>query len=204
MRVEPAGQRAERRHDDLGRREHEAAARDLPAAEVDAAAWDGSGRRFPGAARRAPLRGEGRSRRSRPRPRCVPPQWSAKPGSWLPTIQVQSSRCGQFGQQLAGARRQPIAAEAVVEAVAEAIEAVRAGPLDLGRRAPSASRANHRAEGIGRAARTSSPFRGAGRRPAARLLGGPEQRAVGSREERFACERKGNHGPAVTPARRSG
>ena len=34
MRVEPAGQRAERRHDDLARRLDEAAARDLAALEV--------------------------------------------------------------------------------------------------------------------------------------------------------------------------
>ena len=60
-----------------------------------------------------------------------PPQWSAKPGSWLPTIQVQSRRDGERGQQRARAGRQPVAAEAVVEAVAEAIEARRAGALDL-------------------------------------------------------------------------
>ena len=77
-------------------------------------------------------------------------------------------RAGELGQQGAGAGRQPIAAEAVVEAVAEAIEARRAGLARRRRRARSALRANHRAEGIARAARTSSLSRGAGRRPAAR------------------------------------
>ena len=41
---------------------------------------------------------------------------------------VEAAR--QIGQQCAGVGRQPIAAEAVVEAVAQAIEALRAGPLD--------------------------------------------------------------------------
>ena len=40
---------------------------------------------------------------------------------------------GQSGQKRARVRRQPVAAEAVVEAVAEAIEPLRAGALDLER-----------------------------------------------------------------------
>src|SRR5947209_9201624 len=41
--------------------------------------------------------------------------------------------CRQRAQQFAGVCGQPIAAEAVVETVAEAIEPIRAGALDLGR-----------------------------------------------------------------------
>src|SRR6185436_1165576 len=38
---------------------------------------------------------------------------------------------GQFGQQRASTRREPVAAERVVEAVSQAVEPRRAGPLDL-------------------------------------------------------------------------
>ena len=60
-----------------------------------------------------------------------PPQWSAKPGSWLPTIHVQSSLEVRSVEQFAGAGRKSIAAEAVVKAVAEAVEPCGAGALDL-------------------------------------------------------------------------
>ena len=166
-----------------------------------AAAWDGNGPRFPG-------RGSPRTaswRRTIPSSSTSssirPPQWSAKPGSWLPTIQVQSSVAGQPVRSSRALGRQPVAAEAVVEAVAEAIEARRAGALDLARRARSASRANHKAGGTARAARTSSLFRGAGRRPAAPSAPA-RKRAVGGREECFACERKGNHAAGCNAGRR--
>ena len=191
MRVEPAGQRAEGGHDELGRRHHEAAARDVAAPEVQRSL----GWKWP------EISGRGSSRtaswRSTIPPTSTsssirPPQWSAKPGSWLPTIQVQSSFAVSSVSSARALGRQAVAAEAVVEAVAEAIEARRAGRVRPSRRARSASRANHRAEGTARAARTSSLFRGAGRRPAAPPRAARTARRQRSRK-RFACERKGNH-----------
>ena len=89
---------------------------------------------------------------------------------------------------------QPVAAEAVVEAVAEAIEPAGAGALDLALPARSASRANRRAAGTARAARTSSLSRGAGRRPAAPAAPASRARRRAGGEV-LTSERKGNHEP---------
>ena len=65
---------------------------------------------FRAAGRRAPLRGEGRCRRLPTSSASRPPQWSAKPGSWLPTIHTQSSRRGHRvsnSRAAAGSRSQP-------------------------------------------------------------------------------------------------
>ena len=181
MGVEPAGQRAECGHDELGRRRDEAAARDLAALEVQPQLGMEMAGDF--------------------RPRLVAHRFVAKddPGD-LDLILDAARRNGRRSpdrgcrrstssrgvavSSVSSARalgRQPVAAEAVVEAVAEAIEPRRAGRARRRRRARSASRANHRAEGTGRAARTSSLFRGAGRRPAA-----PAARARTARRRRVA------------------
>ena len=131
MRVQAAGQRAEGRHDDLARRHDEAAARHLPAAQMNAQLGMEMAGDF--------------------RPRLVANGFVAEDDSAeldlvrdAAAAMVGEARIvvaddpgpvelrGEFGQQFARARRQPIAAEAVVEAVAEAIEARRAGALDLG------------------------------------------------------------------------
>ena len=93
-------------------------------------------------------------------------------------------------------RGQPLAAEAVVEAVAQAIEPRGAGPLDLGRK-----RGQGRVRIVGRQ-QLAEP-----REPAGffevqvgdqqRAAIGPEQGAADRRDERFTCERKGNHRPAL-------
>ena len=132
MRVEAAGQRAERRHDDLVRRHDEAAPRDLPALEVEPQlGMEMAGDFGPRLAahgfvakddpadldfvldscrrngRRSPDRGCRRSTSSRA----------------VAVRSVSSARA------LAGSRSQP---NAVMEAVAEAIEPLGAGALDLG------------------------------------------------------------------------
>ena len=106
---------------------------------------------------------------------------------------------GELGQQCASLVGQALAAECVVEAVAEAEQPPGAGALDLG-----GKRAQRRVRIVGRK-ELSEP-----REPARflevqignqqRFLARPEQRAVSGREERFASERKGNHAAGVTPA----
>ena len=114
----------------------------------------------------------------------------------MPTIHVQSSLRGEVGQQRAGLIGQALAAEGVVEAVAEAEETPRAGALHLrGERA-------QRRVGIVGWKELPEP-----REPARlfevqignqqRFLARPEQRALSGREERFACERKGNHDSVI-------
>ena len=204
MGVEPAGQRAERRHDELGRRDRRssAAKRCRPLQVSRSLGWIMARHFGPRVVARR-LRGEGRSRRSRPHPRCRPPQWSAKPGSWLPTIHVQSRRAVSVGQQRAGARPAAGRSRSGRGSCRRGNRGALRRSARPRRRARSASRANHKAAGTGRAARTSSLFRGAGRRPAAPAGRGQNSAPSARREECFACERKGNHGPAVTPARRS-
>ena len=161
----------------------------LAALEVAAGAWDGNGRRFPG-------RGSPRTaswRRTIPpistSPRSVPPQWSAKPGSWLPTIQVQSSAAVSSvssSRALAGSRSQP---KRSWKLSPRQIEARRAGALDLGR-----ERGQRRMRIIGRK-ELPEP-----REPARlfevqvgdeqRLLRGPEQRAVRRSRRTFRLRTK--------------
>ena len=109
---------------------------------------------------------------------------------------------GQIRKQRPGLLRQTIASEAVVETITEAKEARRASALHLG-----GKRGQRRVRIIGWEKLSES------REPAClfqmqigdqqRLLQRPIERAVGCCRERFACERKGNHEPALTPAHRS-
>jgi hypothetical protein len=130
MGIEAPGERSERRHDDLGRGFDEAAARDLAALEAQPElgmemprdfgadffahrlmAQDDAGNfdLFGDAA--AAMVGEARIVvADDPRP---------------------VDRGGEVGEQSAGIRRQPVAAEAIMEAVAQAIEAFGGGALDL-------------------------------------------------------------------------
>ena len=106
---------------------------------------------------------------------------------------------GELGQQCAGLIGQALAAESVVEAVAEAEQPPGAGALDF-----AGERAQRRMRIIGREELTEP------REPARllkvqigneqRFLARPEQRAVSGCEECFAGERKGNHAAGVTPA----
>jgi len=99
---------------------------------------------------------------------------------------------GERRQQLARARVEAITAEAIVEAVTEAIEAGRARPLDL-----TSERGQRRVRIIGRKELAGQ------REPAGffkvqigdehGLARGPIERTSGAGRERFACERKGNH-----------
>lgn len=109
----------------------------------------------------------------------------------------------ETAQKLTCIRRQAVAAETVVEAVAKTVEALRAGAFHLfGQRRQRRVRIIWRQE-------LSEP-----REPARlfemqvgneqRFMGRPIKRTISRCEERFACERKGNHEAGVAPACRSG
>ena len=115
-------------------------------------------------------------------------------GIVVPTIQVQSRRLVSWmSSSRAFAGRRPAA---VVEAVAEAEEAGRARLFDRsGKRRQRRVRIVRRRNCPRRANQLAFSSRSADQQ---RVLGRPEQRSVSGREERFACERKGNHEAAVT------
>ena len=96
---------------------------------------------------------------------------------------------GELGQKRPRVGRQPIAAEAVMEAVAEAIEGVRPGPLDHGR-----ERGQRRVQIIGRKelpeAREPARFLEVQIGDQKRVPVGPEQRSVTRREEMFRLRTK--------------
>jgi hypothetical protein len=106
---------------------------------------------------------------------------------------------GEIGEQRASVRWQPVTADAVVEAVAEAEEPSRAGLFD-----DRGERAQRRLRIIGRE-ELPEP-----RVPARlfevqigdqqRIFRAPEERAVGRRLDYVARERKGNLEPGLTPA----
>ena len=130
-RVEPAGERAERGQDQLGLRDDETAPRDLPALEVEPELGVKMARHFGPrvVAHRLMAKddaGDSSSSARRRRNGRKSPDRDCRRST-------PSRARGHLHQQLARGGRQPVAAEAVVEAVAEAIEPPGAGALDLGR-----------------------------------------------------------------------
>ena len=167
----------------------EAAPRHLPALQLEPQLGMEMAGNFRRADRRAPLRGEGRSRRPRPPRRCArrngrqsPDRGCRRstPSRAARSVPVSSSRA---------CVGQAVAAEAVVEAVAEAIEALRAGALDL---AASARQRRVRIVGRQELAEPREPARffevQVGDQQ--RLLRRPEERAVGRRRRTFRLRTK--------------
>ena len=105
---------------------------------------------------------------------------------------------GHRGQQVARRGGQAVAAEAVMERVAEAIEARDAAAVDValkrGQRGVAVIRGQELAE-----AREPAGFFEVQVGDQQRALGGPVKRAIGAGEEIVTGERKGNHGAALTP-----
>ena len=193
MGVEPAGQRSERRHDDLGRRSDEAAPRHAPAAQV---ARRSLGWKWPEISGRGSPRTASWRRTIPPSSTSSairPPQWSAKPGSWLPTIQVQSRRDVSDGQQLAGARQAAGRSRSGRGSCRRGNRGVVAPvrSTSVGERGQRGMRIIRRQElpEPGEPARFFEVQVG----DQQRLRAGQKSAPSGGRRERFACERKGNH-----------
>src|SRR5438309_5901649 len=130
VRIEAAGQRPERRHDDLARRRDEAAARDLATAKMDPELG-------------VEMAGDLGARLLAPR--FVAEDDAAKLDLFgdAAAAMIGEARIvvaddpapvearGESRQQAAGAGIESVAAESVVETVAEAVKTRRAGALDL-------------------------------------------------------------------------
>src|SRR5438309_164317 len=133
MRVEAAGERAECRHDDLGGRSDETAARDVPSLEVQPELGMEVAGNF--------------------RPRLLADGFVAKDDAADLDLLLDAAAAmvGEAGiviaddpcpveirrkgaQQIARSGRQPFAAEAVMKTVAETVQPLCPGPLNLGRK----------------------------------------------------------------------
>jgi len=198
VRVQTAGQCAECREDQLGRRDDEATTRNLTAFEVQPKLGMVVARHL-----RSRVVAHGFMAQNDTRDLDLYLQPAAAMIRKARIVIADDPRpiepVSEIRQQIARLRRQSVAAESVVKAVAETVEPCSAGAFDLGsQRGQRGLRIIRRKE----LTETGVPARlfEVQVRDQQRILRGPEQRAVGRRLERFACERKGNHGPALTPA----
>ena len=196
MRIEPAGQRAERRQDQLASGQHETAPRDIAAAMVDPELRMEMARQFGPRLRRAPPRGEAPVRPPRPLSTISPPQWSTIAGIVIagdPDEAVAPVRSVSISGLAQAAGR----SLAVVKAVAQAPDLLRSGgahervssvsvALRIDRAAASARpRANQLAFSRCRSATSKARRAGQNRAP------------CGSAISSWPAERKGNHGPRL-------
>lgn len=191
MCIEPAGQRAESRHDDLSSRRNEAPARNQAATQVNAQL----GMKMPGDFRPRLLADCLVAKDDAGNLRLLfDPSTAIVGKTWIMIaddpgpIELQ----GESAQQLASAIRQAFAAKAIVEAVAKAIEPLCSCTFDLRcKRAQGRMRIIRRKElaEAGEPARLLKMQIGDEQRP----LRGPMERTISRYEKSFACERKGNH-----------